>query len=124
MFCTSSCCTPGFMAPGLFTKRPAAVGAAKLFCMKVGALSKGRCIFTLFTNKTPSRFSTTGVSTSSTSSSTKPLSLASWPVHQLVASIQPVTSSLSRPVFFAYRLMMFSLMVSSAFKYCCMVVAS
>ena len=53
----------------LFTKQSAAVFAALLLCTKSGALSKGKCILTLFTNSIPSRFSTTVSSASSTSSS-------------------------------------------------------
>ena len=74
-------------------------------------------MLTLFTNRVPPRFSTTA-SSSSTSSSTNPLSLAAAAVHQLVASIQAVTSSLSRPVFFTYRPTMLSLMAARASMYC------
>ena len=82
-----------------------------------GTWSNGMCMLTLFTNRVPPRFSTTA-SSSSTSSSTNPLSLAAAAVHQLVASIQAVTSSLSRPVFFTYRPTMLSLMAARASMYC------
>ena len=101
----------------LFTEQEA--GAALLLCTKLGALSKGRCVLTLLTNSSPSRFSITAPSASSVNSSIKPFSFACAAVHQLVSSIHPATSSLSLPVFFTYRPTMLSRMAFIASMYFC-----
>ena len=107
-----------------FSGCPAVLPADRLSCTNLGVFAKGRFMLTLLTKRTPLRFSTTASPTLSVSSSTKPFSFAWGPVHQLVASIHPDTSSFSRPVFLAYRVTMFSRMVVMASMYCRRVSAS
>ena len=76
-------------------------------------------VYTLFTNSAPARFSIRAGSASSSTSSIKPFSFASSAVNQLVSSIQPVSTSMSCPVFLAYSCKMLSFTAFSSFMYAC-----